>query len=164
MSYYHKYDEWDSSQTYDPDKDYNAWELGQLADDLLKQDARTELCRKCDKPGVETGRVESMPQVTEDGDPVTDEEGNVLYVEFPEYECPKQHRWYRGEGTRKGIGGDNPILFENHLQDRRRREIYVTVGTPDPSIVAGLYNRSHPQGRKINSDKQRRVNGASYYR
>lgn len=156
--------DFDATQKFDPTKDYTNWELGQLADELLKGDSRRELCKRCDEPGTETGRVESMPQLTEDGDPVTDSEDNILYVEFPEYECSKNHRWYKGEGRAKGIGGDNPILFENHLQDRKRREIYTTVGIPDPSIVQGLYNRTHPQGRKVNNDKQRKTNGASFYR
>jgi hypothetical protein len=67
-------------------------------------------------------------------------------------------------GKEKGIGGDNPILFAEHEYSRRRREIYVTEGTPDPSLVSGIYFRTHPQGRKVNSETQRKKNGASYYR
>lgn len=67
-------------------------------------------------------------------------------------------------GRERGIGGDHPILFEDHLYQRRRREIQCASGTPDPEIVAGLYNRQHPQGRKVNSPEQRSKNGASYYR
>lgn len=69
-----------------------------------------------------------------------------------------------GTGKERGIGGDNPILFEDHLYQRRRREIQCASGTPDPEIVAGLYNRQHPQGRRVNSPEQRSKNGASYYR
>lgn len=156
--------EFDATQEFDPGKKYSAWELGQLADELLKQDSKRELCKRCDEQGTETGHIESMPQIDEDGVPVTDTEGNILYMEFPEYECKNGHRWYKGEGRAKGIGGENPILFEQHLQDRKRREIYTTMGVPDPSIVSGLYNRTHPQGRKVNNDKQRKTNGASYYR
>lgn len=67
-------------------------------------------------------------------------------------------------GKRRGIGGENPILFEEHIYARKRREIFCEQGVPDPSIVAGIYNRYHPKGRKINSSSQRKSNGASYYR
>lgn len=74
------------------------------------------------------------------------------------------------------IHGENPILFEEHLYNRRRREILVTSGTPDDiqgldderGIHRGdgqkIYNRTHPQGRKVNSEHQRKKNGASYFR
>lgn len=74
------------------------------------------------------------------------------------------------------IHGENPILFEEHLYNRRRREILVTSGTPDEiqgldderGIHRGdgqkIFNRTHPNGRKVNSEHQRRKNGASYYR
>lgn len=67
-------------------------------------------------------------------------------------------------GKERGIGGDNPILFAEHEYSRKRREIYVKDGTPDPSLVSGIYFRTHPQGRKVNSDVQRKTNGASFYR
>lgn len=67
-------------------------------------------------------------------------------------------------GPKRGIGGDDPILFKEHEDQRRRREIFTTNGTPDAALVQGIYNRSHPQGRKINSDDQRKRNGASYYK
>lgn len=71
----------------------------------------------------------------------------------------------------RGIGVYPNILFEEHLYNRRRREILVESGVPDAVITAGLskdgqtlYNRTHPQGRKVNSPEQRRRNGAAYYR
>jgi hypothetical protein len=67
-------------------------------------------------------------------------------------------------GKRRGIDGENPILFDEHQKERKRREIYTKNGTPDPSLVQGIYNRTHPEGRKVNTDEQRRKNGASYYR
>jgi hypothetical protein len=67
-------------------------------------------------------------------------------------------------GKPRGIKGENPILFEEHLKSRRRREIQTEGGTPDPALVSGMYYRSHPQGRKVNSLAQRRESGASYYR
>jgi hypothetical protein len=67
-------------------------------------------------------------------------------------------------GKVRGIGGDNPILFEDHMRQRKRREVTNKTGTVDPSIKRGIYNRQHPQGRKVNSDEQRSKNGASYYR
>lgn len=74
------------------------------------------------------------------------------------------------------IHGENPILFDEHLYNRRRREILVNSGTPDEiqgldderGIHRGdgqkIFNRTHPQGRKVNSEHQRKTNGASYYR
>lgn len=59
---------------------------------------------------------------------------------------------------------ENPILFQEHLRTRYKREIYNKEGVPDPSIEAGIYNRTHPQGRKVNSEKARKESGASYYR
>lgn len=71
-------------------------------------------------------------------------------------------------GKPRGIGGKDPILFQEHLYARKRREIYPTSenanGVVDPSVQQGMYNRQHPQGRKVNSDEQRVKNGASYYR
>ena len=67
-------------------------------------------------------------------------------------------------GKPNGIKGDNPVLFEEHLYARKRREIYNQNGTPDPSINEGMFWRTHPQGRKVNNDVQRRKHGASFYR
>lgn len=50
------------------------------------------------------------------------------------------------------------------LMERMKREIYPASGVPDPAIVSGLYWRTHPQGRKVNTDEQRKQNAASYYR
>lgn len=141
-------------------RNYSKTELNAIADALLKEDARTELCRTCAENGEEfvgqpTGNKEQLSQ---------DIEGKTIVLEFEELKCDKDHRWFTGEGKAKGIGGDNAILFEEHLQSRKRREIYTAVGTPDPEIVSGMYNRTHPQGRKVNSEDQRRKNGASFYR
>lgn len=76
------------------------------------------------------------------------------------------------------------ILFEEHLYNRKKREVYVksqdSNGIVDPTLTAAIagrdergrirgdgqtmYNRTHPQGRKVNSEEQRKKNGASYYR
>lgn len=149
---------------YEENQSYTKYELEQLADQILRQDSHRELCRQCDEYGDETGHVESQPQKHEDGSPLVDEVGAQLYVDFPELRCKNSHVWYKGEGKSRGNKGKNPILFEEHLKNRQRREIYTTVGTPDPSIVAGLFNRTHPQGRKVNSKEQRSKHGASFYR
>jgi hypothetical protein len=67
--------------------------------------------------------------------------------------------------------GSQGILFEEHLYSRRRREVYTAAGVPDEAITHALskdgqtmYNRTHPQGRKVNSEQQRKKNGASFYR
>lgn len=65
---------------------------------------------------------------------------------------------------KRGIDGEHAILFEDHLHQRRKREIYNANGIPDPEIVSGIFNRTHPQGRKVNTDEQRKRNGASFYR
>lgn len=163
---------------FDPDKRYSSEEMVEFADQILRDDSNRELCRKCKETdpdslpyGEETGQIESVAQY-EDGTPLLDEEGNQLYLDFPELQCDKGHRWFKGEGPRRDIRGPNPILFESHLYNRRRREIYVEAGTPDPAFtmdrfgrpIQGIYNRSHPDGRKINTKSQRAKNGASYYR
>lgn len=159
---------WEEQEDFDanvePTTNHSSWQLEQIADELLRADSKREMCRKCGKYGTETGVIESMPQADPDGDPITDEEGNTLYMDFPEIACEDGHRWYKGEGKARTIQGKNPILFANHLQDRRRREIYTSIGTPDPSIQQGIYNRTHPQGRKVNSTEQRKRNGASFFR
>jgi hypothetical protein len=145
-------------EAYDEHRDYTNTQLGELADELLRVDARGELCRDCGERGVATGHIAHTVQEP------TDTDGNALPLDFPEFKCGRGHHWYQGEGAVRGIGGDNPILFEEHFQSRRRREIYNSLGSPDPSIVSGMYNRAHPQGRKINSPEARARHGASYYR
>lgn len=142
---------------FDARRRYSNAQLGELADELLREDSRGEVCRQCGARGESTGHVEHTEQA------LRDKAGNGLSVDFPEFECPEGHRWYLGEGAVRGIGGVNPILFEEHFQSRRRREIYNSLGSPDPSIVSGMYNRAHPLGRKINSPEARAKHGASYY-
>jgi len=162
---------------FEQGKKYKSEELIEFADKLLRADSNRELCRKCkekndDKDylpyGTETGEIESMPQFTADGEPLLDDEGNQLYLDFPELKCEKGHRWFKGEGQRRDIRGPNPILFESHLYNRKRREIYTASGQPDPAFTmdrfgrptVGIYNRAHPDGRKINTASQRARNGA----
>jgi hypothetical protein len=171
----------EGEQQFRPDGKYASEELVAFADKILREDSNRELCRKCKEKdkrddflpyGEETGMIESAPQYMSDGEPLLDDEGNQLYLDFPELKCEKGHRWFQGEGQRRDIRGPNPILFESHLYNRKRREIYVESGVPDPAFTMdrhgrpthGLYNRSHPDGRKINTKDQRARNGASYYR
>jgi hypothetical protein len=143
---------------FDPNVTYTAAQLEAFAEQLLREDARSELCRECNERGQETGSVQPTTQDAQDA------EGNPLVIEFTEYECANGHKWFAGEGAMRGIGGENPILFKEHFDSRKRREIYTSCGTPDPEIVSGMYNRTHPQGRKQNSSEQRTKNGASFYR
>jgi hypothetical protein len=159
---------------------YTSEQLSGFADALLKDDSNRELCRKCRDElgpnslpyGKETGNIEAKAQYDNKGHPVLDIDEEQLYVEFPEFECEQGHRWFKGEGQRRDIRGRNPILFESHLYNRKRREIMVESGIPDPAFTLdrfgkptqGIYNRSHPAGRKINTKAQREKNGASYYR
>jgi len=150
---------------------YSSEDLIAFADKLLREDSNRELCRRCKEKddsadflpyGEETGVIESLPQ------DALDEEGNQLYLDFPELKCEKGHRWFKGEGQRRDIRGPNPILFESHLYNRKRREIYVASGQPDPAFTMdrkgrptqGIYNRVHPSGRKVNTKSQRAANGA----
>lgn len=169
----------DETPEFDPKEKYTSLELEEFADQLLRADSNRELCRRCkeDDPdslpyGEETGEVESVAQFDVDDNPLLDDEGNQLYLDFPELVCDKGHRWYKGEGPRRDIKGVNPILFQSHLYNRQRREIYVESGVPDPAFtmdrfgrpINGMYNRTHPDGRKVNTKGQRVKNGASFYR
>lgn len=142
MAYWRDKVDWRETDTnIEEGREYTKTELSDIADALLRHDARTELCRKCDETGSETGKIQDQEQFNEKGKPLKDEQGNALTLEFKEFSCPNGHRWYEGEGRVKGIGGDNPILFEEHFQSRKRREIMTSAGTPDPNIVSGIYNR-----------------------
>jgi hypothetical protein len=62
------------------------------------------------------------------------------------------------------------ILFEGQLKKRRDREKRASEGVVDEIITAAgspdgqrIYNRSHPEGRRINSEEQRKEHGASFY-
>jgi hypothetical protein len=158
------YEEEEAPEYEEGKTDYTNRQLELMADEMLRSDSRAEMCRVCKERGEETGKARTEQQFGEDGQPIADDLGGFLYLVFPEYVCENKHKWYKGEGVARGIGGDNPILFEEHIQSRRRREIYTNQGTPDPEIVSGIYNRIHKDGRKVNSEEQRRKNGASFYR
>jgi hypothetical protein len=98
---------------YEEGKEYNARELEQLADQFLRDNARS-----------------IVPET----------------------------------GKERGIGGENPILFAEHIYQRQKREILNENGVPEPGLVKGIYYRAHPEGRKINTEEQRKKHGASYYR
>ena len=137
-------------------------QLEEMADDILRADSNRELCRKCKEAGHEvpygekTGNVYPMPQFADDGTPMLDDDGAQLVVDFPELECERSHRWFQGEGLRRQIKGPNPILFESHIHNRKRREIYPASGVPDSALVRGTYNKTHPQGRGVNTAEQRK--------
>src|SRR4051794_19334255 len=114
---------------YKEGESYTNREKELMADKWLRDDARSEVCRECGGKGAATGAVQSYQQFAENGDPLEDAHGGYLFLEFPEYSCPKSHQWFQGEGEARGIGGDNPILFEEHLHSRRRREIFPANGT-----------------------------------
>lgn len=74
-------------------------------------------------------------------------------------------------GKVRGLKGDAPILFAEHLYSRRRREIQVTsTGVPDPAYTLndkgqpGMYWRVAPNGRRVNSTEARKNGGASFFR
>lgn len=144
---------------------YTNSEKEAIADALLREDANAELCPKCERHGNETGKVKHQPvKEKETGNFLKNEEGKTVTLVVPEYQCEAKHKWYKSEGKSRGLKGDNPILFQEHLDQRKRREIHTKEGTPDPEIVSGIYNRVHPGGRKVNTAEQRKRHGASFYR
>lgn len=144
---------------------YSNKDLELMAELLLREDARREQCRSCNQFGTETGEFRVKDMVDKEGNPVVDEEGAQLKIKYPEYICPDQHKWFKGEGKAKGTKGENPILFEEHIIQRKRREIASSTGDIDPSIVRGIYWRAYPLGgRQINSKEDRAKRGLGYYR
>ena len=81
---------------------------------------------------------------------------------------------------RKDSKNDHNILFEDQLYNKKKREVLVDASEIDgtltnsmqdkekPGVYKGdqqkMYNRSHPLGRKTNTDLARKTLGASYYR
>lgn len=167
---------------------YTNAELEEWADKLLREDSNRELCPRCVAAnkvlalpladylpyGTETGQVEWKAQFhKKTGEPIVDAEGAQLYVAFPEMVCDAGHRWFKSEGVRRALDGPNPILFEAHLYNRKRRELLANDGVVDPAYTmdrwgkrptTGMYYRSHPQGRKTNTPAQRKDQGAGFYK
>jgi len=81
---------------------------------------------------------------------------------------------------RRDSGHDHDILFAEQLYNKSKREIMVDAFDIDgtltnimqdknkPGIYKGdgqkMYNRSHPQGRKVNTEDSRKNRGSSYYK
>lgn len=108
--------------TPEPGKKYTAAELELMADAMLRYHADEEPCPDC-------GLLTLPPRNRTDN-----------------FVCEEGHSWPQpghNSATRTGIGGKNPILFREHEWARRRREVYVQSGTPDPSIEAGIFHRPH---------------------
>jgi hypothetical protein len=66
---------------------------------------------------------------------------------------------------------DYPVLMQEHAESKWRKELNVGTGTPDAAISSAaspdgqrMFNRQHPQGRKVNSSQARKIHGAGYYR
>lgn len=62
-----------------------------------------------------------------------------------------------------GVGSDDGVLYNRHLIERGRREIFNAHGVPELNIIEGIYWRSHKSGRAVSTPEQR-LGGASYYR
>jgi len=153
-------------------------EFEEISTNILKVDADRELCKICEEEnpestpyGEETGNIEAVPQFDKDGNPLVDEEGTQLYMDFPEFECEKGHRWFKGEGKRRNWKGKNPVKLESHMISQQRRNIYADAGVVDPAFtldrfgrpIKGSYWRSLPDGRQVNT-KEARKNGAGWYK
>lgn len=97
-----------------------------------------------------------------------DEEKEYSGTELEAYADALLRADSKAEG--KEIGVYPAILFEEHLYNRRRREILCEQGYPDESITNALsndhqtiFNRSHPQGRRVATAAERAA-GSSFYR
>lgn len=76
----------------------------------------------------------------------------------------------RQDSKTNPIGVYPQILFEEHIYNRRRREILCAQGYPDEALTQTIskdgqmiYSRTHPQGRKVNT-KEARDQGASFFK
>lgn len=80
--------------------------------------------------------------------------------------------WNDKDAKSREEWNDGPaVLFQEHIENRWNREVLNKHGIPDDEITKAqsndgqtMYYRTHPEGRKVNSAKQREVNGASYFR
>lgn len=109
---------------------------------------------------------------------LTDEEVEALVLEDGSLNLDSQRNYTPGEldqiasqilkveikQGRDSLRGEHPILFDNHIKSRQRREIQNLRGVPDPAFGSGNFFRSHPRGRKVNSLERRKKFGASFYR
>lgn len=60
---------------------------------------------------------------------------------------------------------EEPVfLFASQLRQRSKREIYCSNGVPEPHIVSGMYNRTHPNGRRWRDAERMRETKGSFYR
>src|ERR1039458_1091357 len=93
-------EEEEGERVYEEGTRYSSEQLIEFADKLLRADSNRELCRRCKEKddskdflpyGEETGVIESKVQEA------LDDEGNQLYLDFPELKCKKGHRWFKGE-------------------------------------------------------------------
>lgn len=59
---------------------------------------------------------------------------------------------------------EDPVVLDyNRYRERVKREIYLSSGNMDNIVSPGMYWRTHPNGRRVNSDEQKKKNGTSYY-
>jgi hypothetical protein len=73
-------------------------------------------------------------------------------------------------------GNKTDILFENQIYERARKEksfgdltkVFNTTNKNRPGTYSGdgqaMFNRRHPEGRRVNSKEAREKHGAGYYR
>jgi HNH endonuclease len=74
----------------------------------------------------------------------------------------------------QGIGEHHIFLTRAQWRNRLAPELFASgdVMAPDPSYtqdrhhnsIAGMYNRTHPEGRQWNSEEERKTSGRSFYR
>lgn len=113
---------------------YTPGDLDRIATEMLEADMRAELCRECEKRGVEFGDP-AVLVVYKDG------KDTGLRALAARYVCEAGHVWHAGEGKARGRGGDNPILLADHLEHRKSHELAFD-GDID-SVAPGMFHRPH---------------------
>jgi hypothetical protein len=114
---------------------YSPSDLDRIATELLENDMRAELCRECDRRGVEFGDPAMLIVSDRDG------RDTGMRAIASGYVCENGHTWYAGEGKARGRGGDNPILLADHLEHRKSHEL-AYEGDID-TVSPGMFHRPH---------------------
>lgn len=62
----------------------------------------------------------------------------------------------------RGVKDEPAILLVPHMRHRQAHEVYTAQGVPDPSIVQGMYWRTHPNGRAFRTDAEGKAENGFY--
>lgn len=126
--------------------------------------------------GYEQLRSKTYSQLAEHGEvPLRRPRTELHEIEAPEYEPGRRYTKAElslmadkllYENSKVKPSTEEPVILLSRSQWRHRyaHEIYCTEGQPDPSIVAGLYWRTHPQGRSFRTPQEMLDKRASFYK